>query len=190
MALSLPSSSAGRVALFAAVGVAILAVAACGASAAKPPTESELLTGVQAPTTAVPGLSWPIGTTDSPLPGMKSIKPTARECVAAWNSRAPSQTRRWIATRSARHADVTFTNFRGKVIGSGVKVADWHCAFGVAVGPRQIVFALDPQSFAAPRAVSSAWSGGLLRYSTKAAVSRLVARFNASVSRDGTLRLD
>jgi hypothetical protein len=66
----------------------------------------------------------------------------------------------------------------------------WECAFAIAVGPRQIVLALAPFGPSSRWAASSRWSGGLLRYRAKATVSRLAKRFNASVNRAGTLRLD
>ena len=158
------------------------AVAASGAAGAvKPPTPKELLMGLQPPPAVVTGLAYPI----IPYSPPKSTAPTPRQCVAAWNRGAPRRTLAWVVARSARRADVTLFTEGVQTLGGGPAYSVSSCAFGIAIAPTQILYALAP-----PKGTTRPfWSGELLNYQSPSTVTRLVRRFNATVSRDGTLRL-
>lgn len=172
-----------RLLLLAVLGASVLTATGSAASAA-PPTEPELLTGLSGQPGTVPGLVTPVVPTTR-KPGTKSSKPTAQQCVAVWNARAPAETKRWVRARSASRADVTLLSLWEQTIGSpSVRYVYWQCVYGIAVGPRQIVMALAP-----PVGTTSPWRGELLRYRTQTTVSQLVERFNASMDGRGNLRL-
>jgi hypothetical protein len=161
--------------------VAVVTVAGCGGGASsKPPTEADLLVGlIKPPPLMVPGLQTPIA------PAASREAPSPRECGAAWNQWAPRRTLRWVAARSARHADVTLMEAHGQQIGgTGKQFVLYNCMVGITVAPTEIVLAAAP-----PRGSGGVWAGELLTYRSRDTVTQLTKRFNATVGSDGKIHL-
>lgn len=177
----LPTQSMGGMPKLSLCLVLALAVAgAASASALRPPTPKEILTGLAGPAASVPGLPY----RSFPYSPPAGSRPTTRQCVALWNAGAPNATRRWIVGHSARKADVTlFVQGVGQ-IGTQKKRTAATCAYAVTVAPNQILFVTAP-----PKGSTDPWSGELLRYKTRATVTSLTSRFNATVDRAGAIRL-
>jgi len=153
------------------------------ALAPPPPTWAELLMAGGKGTTvaSAPGLVRPI----PPTPIARNVPvPPARACAALWNSDLPRATRRWLARSGSHKANVTVWTSGGQVIGSGKGFVHSQCAYGIAVGPRQLVIAAAPT-----QGVQEPWGGEVLTYTRASTLKPLVARFNAVVLSDGAIRL-
>lgn len=151
------------------------------ARASRPPTPAQLFVGLVT-TTTVPGLEHPVPPYHYAHHG---LRPTARECIALWNTSVPSATRPWIIGHSStRRADVTVHVSEGRVIGSTTKFTDFNCAFAVSVAPKAILYVEAP-----PKGSTGRWSGMLLHYRAAATAASLTRRFNAAVNSAGALRL-
>jgi hypothetical protein len=160
------------------VGGILFCGALAAAAAAFAPTPKELRIGLLAPSSHVPGLAYPT----RPY-GPLRTRPSLSTCVAAWNKTAPQAALRWIIKRSALAADVTLAELSVQQIGGTATSTAWTCVFGIAVSPTQLVYAVAP-----PKA-ADVWSGELLRYKAAPTLARLRARFNATVSENGFIRL-
>jgi hypothetical protein len=113
----------------------------CGelAAAAPPTVRDLLLADAQAPPGKVPGLNGLTPPFDHPR-GSKPVVPSSRACVDTWNSTAPRKTVRWIAARGTGDAVVTLFELEEGTIGDNSPPrVYWDCAFGIVVGPRQLV---------------------------------------------------
>jgi hypothetical protein len=148
-----------------------LAVCSLAAAASGPPTLRELANDLLG-TRTVPGLVYRL------LPSSRDPRtaPSPAKCVAVWNASLPLMTRRYVISYTARRADVTLEEDVGQKIG-GATSTQYGCASGVAIGPRSLLVA-----FAAPRDISYPWRGQLDIYRDAATLTRLLPRFNATVS--------
>lgn len=160
--------------------VVTAAAVACASATTGAPTWSELFSGAVGGPAPVPGLEQPIIETSQARRAVPV--PARRACISVWNATVPAPTRRWIASRNARAADVTFMKSGFGVIGGSKRFTVSQCAFGVAVGSKEIVVAVAPLTPG-----SDPWRGELLHYRSAKTVSGLVIRFTAVVRTDGSI---
>lgn len=158
----------------------------CGDSAATtPPTASDLLADART-AGRVPGLDGLLSRPPISHPeGSKPVVLSGRTCVATWNSKAPHKTVRWVADRATGDAIVTFYEAPEGTIGDNSPPRAYkQCAFGIVLGPRQLVVVVAPYPGS-----REAWKGANLRYQHAETIRTLVKRFNASLDSGGSIRL-
>lgn len=160
-----------------AAGLSAVTARAAGVAA---PGWPGLLAGVTGAPTSVPGLQRPIVPSSSRA-SQGAVTPSS--CARRWNNGAPRVTRAWAAHHGTR-ADITVMLSAIRPINGGKRTTIRQCAFGIDVGSTRLALAVAPL----PGSRAS-WRGEMLRYEKSATRTRLLARFNATVTRAGALRL-
>lgn len=166
--------------LLALLLVAGLSAAAGRAGGVAAPGWQSLLSGVTGAPTGVPGLARPI-VPDASRASEGAVSPGS--CARRWNSSAPRSTRAWAAHHGTR-ADITVMPSAVRPVGGGKRTTIRQCAFGIDVGSTRLALVVAPLP-----ASKASWRGEMLRYARTATRTRLLTRFNATVTRTGALQL-
>ena len=161
---------------------ASLVFAVCAAALGQPPTWAELITGVKGmAATKAHGLEWPI----VPAGKASTSNPTVKQCASWWNASAPAAARRSAAKAGPHPADITVMKTYGQVIGAGTHIHSFQCAYGIALGQRELLLAVAPLL-----GTKGPWRGQILTFPRPSRLNELRPRFNAVLGATGNLKLN